>query len=80
MDKVTDKVTIAHKELKDDLQMSSESGEDSMSESREEGDTSESEVEGSGNELEYYLGNVLGMRRKKVIILTSIMFLTRKKY
>ena len=34
MDKITDK-TIAHKELKDDLQMSSESEEDSMSESED---------------------------------------------
>ena len=57
MDKVSNK-SIAYKELKDDLQMSSESeGEDNTSESGEEEERSGSEVEGSGNELDYYLAN-----------------------
>ena len=83
--------TIAYKELKADLQMSSESeGEDSTSESGEEEEMSGGEVEGSGNELDYYLGNDIGekeksddidvSKEKKVIILISIMFLIRKKY
>ena len=78
MDKITDK-TIAHKELKDDLQMSSESEEDSMSESGEEGDTSESEVEGSGNELEYYLGNDTGNEEEKSDYIDSHHVSNKKK-
>ena len=57
--------TTAYKELKDDLQMSSESGgENSMSESGEEEEMSESEVEGSGNELDYYMGNDIREKEK----------------
>ena len=64
MDKVADK-TIAYKELKGDLQMSSESEEeDSTSESGEEEERSGSEVEGSGNKLDYYLGNDTGEEEK----------------
>ena len=57
--------TTAHKELKDDLQMSSESeGENSTSESGEEEEMSGSEVEGSGNELDYYMGNDIREKEK----------------
>ena len=57
--------TIAYKELKDDLQMSSESGgENSTSESGEEEEMSGSEVEGSGNELDYYMGNDIREKEK----------------